>query len=126
LSRLFEIYQDISTLSRLFLGTSGSKISTNWEISIEKNDKINQLLIKREKKLTHLVNLDLDRDFWDLSPIGRVKTRFLDLDFSIVETSFSWLLRLSIETTQAYKYGTKIGQRHKESAKPSKNTNFVD
>jgi hypothetical protein len=29
LSRLFEIYQDISTLSRLFLGTSGSKISTN-------------------------------------------------------------------------------------------------
>ena len=42
-SRQIEIYRDISTLSRHyrdFLGTSGSKISTSWEISIEKCDKI--------------------------------------------------------------------------------------
>ena len=42
LLRLFENYQDILT----FWGTSCSKISTNWEILIEKNDKINLLFIK--------------------------------------------------------------------------------
>ena len=97
-----KIYRDILTLSRLFWGTSGSKIWKNWEILIEKNDKINSLLMEIETncqdwpKISCLDRfLDLDQDFWDWSVVSRQNR-----DFSIVKIKFLKVsrLRLLIET----------------------------
>ncbi len=81
-------YQDLSrhfNIIKKFLGTSSSKILTNWEILIEKNDKINSLLIKIEtncedwpKILSLNGFLDLDWDFWDWKVVLR-----RNRDFSI-------------------------------------------
>ncbi len=82
--KIFKICRDIlrlmrSTLFRLFEGTSGSKISTIWEISIEKIywDLLEISCLGRF--------LHLDQDFWDWKVVLRQNQ---DFSISIVETSF--------------------------------------
>ncbi len=71
--RFVRTFQDLSRyldIIETFWRTSGSKILTNWEISIKKSDKIDLLLIKIEtncRDLPKSSRLDrfLDQDFWD-------------------------------------------------------------
>ena len=103
LLRLFENYQDILT----FWGTSCSKISTNWEILIEKNDKINLLFIKIVTNCWIYQKFQVSTDFSILSRLlglkGGVETKlrqaiwncqdFLDcrdLLFAIIEIETRW------------------------------------
>jgi hypothetical protein len=78
-------------------GTSGSKISTNWEISIKKNDKINSLSIKIETNCqdwpkNSCLNgfLDLTWDSWDWKVMSRQNQ-----NFSIVKIKFLKVSRFS-------------------------------
>ncbi len=98
-----KIYRDILTLSRLFWGSSGSKIWKNWEILIEKNDKINSLLMEIETNCQDWPTiscldrfLDLDQDFWDWSVVSRQNR-----DFSIVKIKFLKVSRFYRSLRQA-------------------------
>jgi hypothetical protein len=93
--RDFSRFLNISRLLQDFFETSGSKILTNWEIWIEKYDKIDQLSIEIETNCQDLPKmsclerfLNLDRDFWDWKVVSRQNR-----DFSI--SNFLKMLRFS-------------------------------
>ncbi len=63
-SRFVKAFQDLLIhlyIIKTFWGTSGSKILTNWEISIEKNDKINSLSMEIKYKLSRLTKNFMSR-----------------------------------------------------------------
>ncbi len=104
--RFVKTFWDLSRyldIIKMFWRTSGSKILTNWEMLIVKNDKINSLLIEIEtncwdfpKMSGHNRFLYLDRDFWDWKVVSRQNWDFL------IEIKTSWLSRQAFWNCQDF------------------------